>query len=443
MPKQFLVWEERSTFQAAIQRVTASSLFLRPVVIAGNDVRFIVAEQLAQICAEADIILEPSQRDSAAAIAVAACHAASRSPSVVVLVIAADHVIDDPAAFAASCEAAFEPASRGLIMTMGVAPQYPATSYGYIRPGPPIVGTKAFRVDSFVEKPDPEMAQSYIDQGYLWNSGNLLFRADVMIEELKRFQPAILNAAKEALEAAAIDLDFIRLDEEIFKSAPKTSIDYAVMERTQRAGVVPVSFSWRDIGSWGAVWDASPRDGEGNALCGNVEIVEARNSLIHSDDILTTVVGLEDVVVVAKPDAVLVTSRSRSEMVKDLVVSMRAKQRPEAREHIRMYRPCWYQRIDHGARFQVKRIMVKPGGSLSLQKHHHRAEHWVVVKGTAEVTVNDTASLVHENESVYVPVGSLHRLANPGRIPLEVIEVQIGSYTGEDDIIRADDIYGR
>jgi len=445
MPKQFIdLLGKHSTFQAAVQRVTAPGILQRPTIISSNDIRFIVAEQLAQIGTQADIILEPIQRDSAAAIAVAACHAARHSPDTVVLVIAADHVIDDPAAFVASCEAALEPASQGQIMTLGVVPQYPATSYGYIQPGKPIEGTDAFRVDRFVEKPNAATAQSYIDQGFLWNSGNFLFRADVMIEELERFQPEILAAAKEALETAAIDLDFIRLNEEAFKKAPKTSIDYAVMERTERAGVLPVSFSWSDIGSWGALWDASPRDEAGNALRGNVEVVEARNSLIHSDDILTTVVGLEDVVVVAKPDAVLVTSRSRSEMVKDLVVSMRAKQRPEAREHIRMYRPWgWHQRIDHGSRFQVKRIMVKPGGRLSLQKHHHRAEHWVVVKGTAEVTVNENVSLVHENESIYIPIGSMHRLVNPGRIPLEVIEVQVGSYTGEDAIIRVEDVYGR
>jgi len=445
MPKQFIdLLGDRSTFQTAVQRVTAPHAFLRPTVISSNDVRFIVAEQLAQIGAEADIILEPIQRDSAAAIAVALCHAARQSPDTVVLVIAADHVIDDPAAFVASCEDAIEPARQGHIMTLGVVPQYPATSYGYIQTGKPIKGTEAFRVDRFVEKPSAATAQSYIDQGFLWNSGNFLFRADVMIEELERFQPEILAAAREALETATIDLDFIRLNEEAFKTAPKTSIDYAVMERTERAGVLPVTFSWSDIGSWGALWDASPRDESGNSIRGNVEVVEARNSLIHSDDILTTVVGLDDIVVVAKPDAVLVTSRQRSEMVKDLVVSMKAKQVPEASEHLRMYRPWgWYQRIDRGSRFQVKRIMVNPGGRLSLQKHHHRAEHWVVVRGTAEVVVNQDVVMLHENESVYIPIGAVHRLTNPGRIPLELIEVQVGSYTGEDDIIRVEDIYGR
>ncbi|WP_262296305.1 mannose-1-phosphate guanylyltransferase/mannose-6-phosphate isomerase [Microvirga sesbaniae] len=445
MPKQFInLLGDSSTFQTAVQRVTAPGVFLRPAIISSNEVRFIVAEQLAQIGTAADIILEPIQRDSAAAIAVAACHAARHAPDTIILVIAADHVIDDPAAFAAACLAGVEPARQGHIMTLGVVPQYPATSYGYIKPGKPIKGTDAFRVEQFVEKPDSETAQGYINQGYLWNSGNFLFRADVMIEELEKFQPGILEAARDALERATSDLDFIRLHEDAFKLAPKTSIDYAVMERTERAGVLPVSFRWSDIGSWGSLWDASERDEAGNALRGNVEVVEAHNSLIHSDEILTTVVGLDDVVVVAKPDAVLVTSRSRSELVKDLVVSMRAKQRPEATEHLRMYRPWgWYQRIDQGSRFQVKRIMVKPGGRLSLQKHYHRAEHWVVVRGTAEVTVNQDVVVLHENESVYIPIGSIHRLTNPGRIPLELIEVQVGSYTGEDDIVRVDDIYGR
>jgi len=445
MPKQFIaLLDEFSTFQMAVRRVTAPHIFLRPIIVSSDGSRFIVAEQLAQIGAEADIILEPVQRDSAAAMAVAACRAARHDRETIVLVVAADHVIDDPAAFVASCEAAFGPARQGHIMTLGVVPQYPATGYGYIQPGKPIEGTDAFRIDRFIEKPNAAMAQSSIEQGFLWNSGNFLFRADVMIEELERFEPEILAAARKALEAAAIDLGFIRLDGEAFRRAPRTSIDHAVMERTERAGVLPVSFSWSDIGSWDALWDASPRDETGNALRGNVEVAETRNSLVHSDDILTTVVGLEDIVVVAKPDAVLVASRSRSELVKDLVAAMRVKQRPEASEHIRSYRPWgWYQRVDRGSRFQVKRLMVKPGGRLSLQKHHHRAEHWVVVKGIAEVTVNEKISLVHENESIYIPVGSVHRLANPGRIPLEVIEVQVGSYTGEDDIIRIEDAYGR
>lgn len=445
LPKQFIgLLGERSTFQTAMQRVSSPDVFDKPIVIAGNDVRFIVAEQLAEIGLAAEIVLEPMRRDSAAAVAVAACCAAQRHPQALALVIAADHVIEDREAFVTACRAAGQAAAEGYIMTLGIVPRYAATAFGYIRPGDPISGTDAFRVDSFVEKPDAETATRYIDQGFLWNSGNFLFRADVMMEQLERFEPSILAAARTAVERATTDIDFVRLNEDAFKLAPKKSIDYAVMEPTDRAGVLPVTFAWSDIGTWGALWEAAEHDSEGNAVRGQVELIEARNSLIHSDDILTTVVGVDNVVVVSTPDAVLVTSRERSEMVKDLVGSLQAKKRPEADQHVRMYRPWgWYQRIDLGSRFQVKRIMVKPGGRLSLQKHFHRAEHWVVVKGTAEVTVDETVTYLHENEAAYIPIGSMHRLVNPGRIPLELIEVQVGSYTGEDDILRVEDVYGR
>ncbi|MBA1158165.1 mannose-1-phosphate guanylyltransferase/mannose-6-phosphate isomerase [Microvirga mediterraneensis] len=445
MPKQFMdLLGPYSTFQMAVQRVAEPSVFSRPAVIMSDAARFIAAEQLAQIGVDADILLEPVQRDSAAAVAVAACYAAGRDPTAIVLILASDHVIDDVTSFVASCEAAVDPARQGHIMTLGMVPQHPTTSYGYILPGEPIARTAAFEVERFAEKPDKASAERYVGQGFLWNSGNLMFRADVMLEELERFEPAILTAARQALEQAVIDLDFIRLHEESLRHAPKISIDRAVMERTKRAGVVPVAFSWADIGTWDALWGASPRDAAGNCIRGDVEMVGSRNSLVHSDNILTAVVGLEDVVVVAKPDAVLLASRRSSELVKGLVATLRVRQRPEARDHIRVYRPWgWYQRIDRGSRFQVKHIMVKPGGRLSLQKHHHRAEHWVVVHGVAEVTVDDSISLVHENQSVYIPIGARHRLGNPGHIPLEIIEVQVGSYTGEDDIIRFEDDYGR
>ena len=299
-------------------------------------------------------------------------------------------------------------------------------------------------MERFVEKPDEESAREYIARGYLWNSGNFLFRADVMLQELKTHAPEVLDAAQAALSNASIDLDFIRLDPGAFEEAPKTSIDYAVMERTDKAGVLPVTFLWSDIGSWDAIWEASERDQSGNSLRGKVEVINTRNSVVMSENTLTAVVGLDDVVVVSTPDAVLVSSRKKSDAVKDLVASLRQKKMPEADEHLRMYRPWgWYQRIDLGSRFQVKRIMVKPGGRLSLQKHFHRAEHWVVVRGTAEVTVDERTLVLHENEAAYIPIGAVHRLANPGRIALELIEVQVGSYTGEDDIVRVDDVYGR
>ncbi|TXM91856.1 mannose-1-phosphate guanylyltransferase/mannose-6-phosphate isomerase, partial [Methylobacterium sp. WL103] len=336
--------------------------------------------------------------------------------------------------------------TRAHTMTLGVEPTRPATDYGYIRRGAALPEAEgAFAVARFVEKPDAEGAAALIADGALWNSGYFLFRADLMLAELEAHAPAVLSAARAALEGAAIDLDFVRLDATAFGQAPKISIDYAVMERTTRAGVLPVSFPWSDVGTWDAVWQVLPQDEAGNALRGRVEVLGTTNSLVHSEgEGLTTVVGLDGVVVVATPDAVLVASKAQSGRVKELVGVLRARAHPEADAHRRMYRPWgWYQRVDIGERFQVKRIMVTPGGRLSLQKHHHRAEHWVVVKGTAEVTLGERLVLVHENEAVYLPIGSMHRLANPGKIPLELIEVQVGSYTGEDDIIRVEDIYGR
>jgi mannose-1-phosphate guanylyltransferase/mannose-6-phosphate isomerase len=444
MPKQFIpLLEDLSNFQVTAKRFDHPG-FARPLVLASSDVRFIVAEQLHAIGISAEIALEPMRRDSAAAVAVATCLAQRGGQETVVLIVPADHLMSDLDAYVAACLDAAEGARQGFIMTLGVNPTTPATGYGYIHPGAPIPGTGSCRVEKFVEKPDAATAADYIERGFLWNSGNFMFRADVMAAELKRHVPDVFSAAKGAVDGAKTDLDFLRLDADSFAAAPKTSIDYAVMERTDRAGVLPVSFSWSDIGTWAAIWDASSRDIGGNALKGKVEVVETTNSLVHSDAMLTTVVGLDDVVVVATPDAVLVTSRHRSDEVKDLVSKMKAGKRGEVEEHLRMYRP-WgsYQRIDAGSRFQVKRITVKPGQRLSLQKHFHRAEHWVVVRGTAEVTIDDQVILRHENEAAYLPIGSVHRLANPGKIDLELIEVQVGSYTGEDDIVRFEDVYGR
>lgn len=449
MPKQFipLLDDRYSSFQATVARVNDATVFDAPAVISSNDVRFIVAEQLAEVGVGAQIILEPVRRDSAAAVAVAACHALRRSgPDTVVLVLSADHEIADANAFVQSCSvAATAAAEHGFIMTLGVKPSFPSAGYGYICPGEPLAdGSGARRVAQFVEKPDVDTARHYIDEGYLWNSGNFLFRAQTMVDELARYAPEVLESARSALEHSVVDLDFVRLAPEEFARAPKTSIDVAVMEKTQRAGVLPVSYSWSDIGSWGAIWDASKRDANGNALRGRARVISTRNSLVRSENTLATVVGLDDVVVVATPDAVLVSSRQRSEEVKHLVVSLKAEGQQEAEEHLRMYRPWgWYQRTDLGSRFQVKRIMVKPGARLSLQRHFHRAEHWVVVRGTAEVTINEQVILLHENEAAYIPIGAVHRLTNPGKIPLELIEVQVGSYTGEDDIVRVEDVYGR
>jgi len=450
-PKQFIPLAEahRSSFQATAARVTDTGLFARPAILTANDARFIVAEQLAQARLAADILLEPSRRDSAAAVTIAALHASAQRPDALVLILAADHLINDDQAFLGAVRQSRPGARAGHIMTLGLVPTYPATAYGYIQPGEALPGAAgeagARRVERFLEKPKAERATQLIGEGALWNSGYFLFRADVMLEEMRTHAPEVLAAAQAAYEGAVRDLDFLRLDADAFARAPQISVDYAVMERTARAAVLPVSFPWSDIGTWGALWEVSPQDGAGNAVRGRVALHGTRNSLVHSEgELLTTVVGLDDVVVVATSDAVLVTSRERGGEVKNLVEQLRAKGEPEADAHRLMYRP-WgsYQRIDLGARFQVKRITVKPGARLSLQKHFHRAEHWVVVRGTAEVTVDETVTLVHENEAIYLPIGCVHRLTNPGKIPLELIEVQVGSYTGEDDIIRIEDVYGR
>lgn len=448
MPKQFarLVHATASTFQMTAQRVLDPAIFGRLAVIASSDARFIVAEQLAAIRLVGDIILEPQGRDSGAAVAVAALHAARDAPDSLVLIMAADHVIGDNAAFGRAVLEAAIGARAGYIMTLGVKPTHPATDYGYIRRGRSLPGSSgAHVVERFVEKPDAAEAERLVGDEALWNSGYFLFRADVMLAELESHAPALLASADAAFKGAMIDLDFVRLDEIALTQAPKISIDYAIMERTRLAAVLPVSFPWSDIGTWDAVWQVLPRDPAGNVVRGRVELLGTRNSLVHNDgEGLTTVVGLEDVVVVSTRDAVLVSSRAGSNRVKELVATLRSDGYPEADMHLRMYRPWgWYQRIDLGERFQVKRIQVKPGGQLSLQKHYHRAEHWVVVHGTAEVTIDERIVLVHENEAVYLPIGSTHRLTNPGKIPLELIEVQVGSYTGEDDIIRFEDTYGR
>ena len=445
LSKQFIrLMGEHSSFQLAARRVADAEVYDRPIVILHHDARFLAAEQLSEIGIAAELVLEPERRDSAMAVACATLVAAARHADAVVLIMPADHAIPDDAAFRDACVEAAAIAREGRIMTLGVEPDHPATGFGYIKPGQPIGTGRSADVETFVEKPNEADAADFVEAGYLWNSGYFLFRADVMLEELETFEPTLLAAARQAVEVATRDLDFTRLDADAFRLAPKTSIDYAVMERTRHIGVLPVSFRWSDIGTWSALWDAMPRDPDGNALRGDVVARGTRNSIIQSDGLLAAVVGLDDVVVIAKSDAVLVTSRARSHEVKDLVADLKATGRTEADQHLRNYRPWgWYQRIDLGGRFQVKRIMVHPGRRLSLQKHHHRAEHWIVVRGTAEVTVDDTVVELHENEGTYIPIGAVHRLHNPGRIDLEIIEVQVGSYTGEDDIVRIEDVYGR
>jgi mannose-1-phosphate guanylyltransferase / mannose-6-phosphate isomerase len=445
-PKQFIpLGGDTSTFQQVLARVADPAIFAPPIVVTNTEFRFTVADQLQRSGTKADIILEPFGRDSGPAIAVAAEFAGRRDQEAILLVLAADHIVHDTGAFRRSCQQALAAAAQGHLVTFGIHPSGPATSYGYIRPGAKLDDSAVHAVAAFVEKPDQPTAARYVAEGYLWNCGNFLFRADRMLEELARFEPEMLAAAKASVDAIAQDLDFLRLPEKQFLQAPKKSIDYAVMERTAHAAVLPVSFGWSDIGSWDALWKELDRDQDGNSTDGPTALIDTRNSLVFSDEtLLTAVIGLDDVVVVTTSDAVLVVSKAKSEKVRDLVNQLKGTARREATEHRRIYRPWgYYQGVDAGPRYQVKRIVVKPGGQLSLQKHHHRAEHWVVVKGTAQVVVNDTVSTVYEDESIRVPIGSVHRLSNPGKIPLELIEVQVGSYLGEDDIVRLDDIYKR
>jgi len=442
-PKQFLpLFGRSSTFQETIRRVADPALFGRPIVVTNSQYRFLVAEELAAIGVEADILLEPMRRDSGPAIAAGAVFAQRRDGDVLVAALAADHVIDDPAAFAAVCSAA-APAAAERIVTFGVRPARPATEYGYIRAGAAL-GADVFEVERFVEKPDAATAQRYVAEGYLWNSGNFLFRAQLLLAEYRRFEPDSVSAIEQAVEAAGRDLGFVTLDPQAFGRAVAKSIDYAVMERTDHIAVMPVSYGWSDVGSWHAVWELSKRDAADNAAQGTAFFMDASGCYAASEKQLVALHGVENLVVIATADAVLVAPRERGDALRQLVGKLKGVAPAVTEDHLKVHRP-WgsYQSLDQGERFQVKRIVVKQGGRLSLQMHHHRAEHWVIVRGTARVTTGDEVRILHENESIYVPSGARHRLENPGKIDLELIEVQTGSYLGEDDIVRFDDDYHR
>lgn len=443
LPKQFLpLIGERSTYQETLLRV-CDPMFASPIVITGPDFHFFARRQAEAVGVDATVVIEPLRRDSGPAVAAATAVARRRDPDAVVLALAADHIILDVPQFRATCLAGRAAADAGQIVTFGIRPNEPKTSYGYILPGKTIDGG-VNEVERFVEKPDAATAAKYVEDGYLWNSGNFLFRADVLMSELERLEPEMEAAVEEAVDKATSDLGFLRLDPEAFARAPQKSIDYAVMEKTDRAAVVTGDFRWSDIGSWDALFDISPRDAAGNIVQGPVMTMDAHDCVVHSDGRLTAVLGVRDLVVVSTSDAVMIVPRTRAQEVRELVARLKADNRPEASVHKRVHRPWgYYESIDMGERFQVKRIVVNPGGMLSLQKHRHRAEHWVVVRGTAEVTIGEDVHAVHENESIFIPIGSVHRLANKGRIPLELIEVQTGSYLGEDDIVRLDDIYKR
>jgi len=443
LPKQFLpLVGERSTYQETLARVR-DPMFGAPIVITGPNFHFFAKRQAEDIGVEATVVIEPLRRDSAPAIAAATAVARKRDPDAVVLALAADHIILDAPQFRATCLAGRAGADAGRIVTFGIKPSEPKTSFGYILPGQAIAGAVR-AVERFVEKPDAATAARYVKDGYLWNSGNFLFRADVLLAELARLEPEMAKAVVASVDKATTDLGFLRLDPEAFARAPQQSIDYAVMEKTDRAAVVEGAFRWSDIGSWDALFDIAAKDADGNVLHGPTMTMDAHGCVVHSDGRLTAVLGVDDLVVVSTSDAVMVVPRARSQEVKELVAKLKAGKRAEATDHKRVHRPWgYYESIDMGERFQVKRIVVVPGGILSLQKHRHRAEHWVVVKGTAEVTVNETVKNVHENESIFIPIGSVHRMANKGKIALELIEVQTGSYLGEDDIERIEDVYKR
>ncbi|QAU24930.1 mannose-1-phosphate guanylyltransferase/mannose-6-phosphate isomerase [Dyella sp. M7H15-1] len=447
LPKQFLSLSGNGTlFQQAVIRTQKLPEVAAPIVVASEDHRFLVADQLLEEGIQgATIVLEPLARNTAPAIALGALKALERNPEALLLVLPADHLIGDTRSFNAAVQQALPAAREGWLATFGIRPDRPETGFGYICRAEP-VGGNAFRVERFVEKPDLATAESYVKHGgYDWNSGMFLFKATRYLEELGQHAPEMLEAVRKAYATGHGDLDFVRVDAEAFAKVPDNSIDYAVMEKTSRAAVIPVSCAWSDIGSWSALWLSGKHDEHGNQREGDTLAINTRNSLLRSHDRhMIATVGVDDLIVVSTPDATLVAHRNAAQDVKKVVDRLKASGRTEHSFHRVVHRP-WgsYDSLEAGGRFQVKRIVVKPGASLSLQKHHHRAEHWIVVSGTAEVTCDDKVFLMAENQSTYIPLGSMHRLRNPGKVPLELIEVQSGSYLGEDDIVRFDDVYGR
>lgn len=447
-PKQFLpLMGEATMLQDTLSRTNLdhdSISVSNPVIVCNEEHRFIVAEQLrASDRTSKAIILEPVGRNTAPAVALAAFESNQKGEDPLLLVLAADHVIRDVNVFQQAVQQASDLAVNGKLVTFGIVPRHPETGYGYIKSGATVDGATV--VDEFVEKPDLETAESYLKQGgYYWNSGMFMFKASSYLDELKQYRPDIYEAAEKAYQGRSTDLDFVRLDEEAFKACPDESIDYAIMEKTSGAVVVPLDAGWSDVGSWSSLWEEMDQDENRNVARGDVISHDSKDSLFFSDNKLIAAVGVENLVVVDTPDAVMVSTKDRVQDVKAIVKSLESDSRTEAVLHREVSRP-WgsYDSIDVGDRFQVKRITVKPGAKLSLQMHHHRAEHWIVVSGTALVTVGDKELMLSENQSTYIPIGVTHRLENPGVLPLEMIEVQSGSYLGEDDIVRFDDTYGR
>lgn len=445
LPKQLLALsEELSMLQSTLVRVDGNG-FKPPLLVCNSEQRFMVAEQVREVIGKAQIILEPRGRNTAPAIAVAALQVANECPDALMLVLPSDHVVKPVEAFAASCAIAAGIAAQDRLVTFGIQPGGPETGYGYIMRGAPLLaGDAAYEIARFVEKPDVAKATALLAEGCYWNSGMFMFSARKVLAELAEHAPEVLAAARTALQRGVRDMDFLRLDDEAFSQAPALAFDVAVMERSRAAAVVPAAFEWSDVGSWHSLWEVTGKDGSGNVLRGDVMTDKVSNSYVRAEHRFVAVLGVDDAVVVETADAVLVAGREASQDVRRVVAFLESQQRDEHQFHRRVHRPWgWYEEMDAGERFKVKRIMVKPGASISLQLHHQRAEHWVVVNGTARVQRGEDEFTLKENESTYIPIGVVHRLSNPGVVPLHIVEVQSGGYLGEDDIVRLHDHYGR
>jgi len=443
-PKQFLALTggDKSLFQMSCERFVAPQ-FAAPTILGGDDHRFIIAEQMRELGIKpATIVLEPMGRNTAPAAAIAALLAAERSDDALLLLAPSDHVIADAEAFRETVLRGVPAAQAGALITFGVKPSGPNTGYGYIEAEG---AGDALKVRRFVEKPDQAKAESYVVSGnFYWNAGIFLMSARALIAAFEAYAPDILEGCRRTLMRAQVDLDFLRLDTQTYGAIPDISIDYAIMEKAENVACVPLAAQWSDLGSWPAIWDVLDKDTDGNAAQGDVIFQNTKGSYAYSENACLCLIGLEDVLVVATKDAILVASKEHAQEVKNVVEKLKQNDRPEIIFHKRVYRPWgWFEGLDRDKRFQVKRIMVNPGAQLSLQSHHHRAEHWIVVEGTLEVTIDNQIKLLNENQSTYIPLGARHRLANPGKIPAYLIEVQSGSYLGEDDIVRYEDIYGR
>jgi len=450
-PKQFIRFiegQEASFLGTTLQRLSSHDGFEKPILLCSNDHRFLVREELEATGIEADaIILEPIARNTAAPIAVAALKAVSETPDAIIAVMPSDHDLRDSKSFSKAVRYAANVAATKKLVLFGIRPREPHTGYGYIRQGAQLDGFagQVFEVGAFFEKPEQSVAEQYFASGeYFWNSGIFVLHAQTLLEEFEIYAPDVLEAARNALADAEEDLEFIRLDKTALSQAPNISIDYAIMENTKQAAMLPLDIAWSDVGAWSSLWQIAPHDEGGNYTLGEAVLEDTSNCYIHSERALVAAIGIDDLIIVNTPDALLVADKGRSQDVSKIVQNLKLANRREQEQHLRTYRPWGYfETLALGSRVQVKKLYVKPGGQLSMQMHHHRSEHWVVVSGTALIQIGDQEQYIRENESIYISATQWHRLTNPGKVPLELIEVQIGSYLGEDDIIRSDDIYNR